>query len=471
MRLAFLALLVVSAFASGLAQRAEAFVYWTNLTSTTLGRAESDGANPNQNFITGANKPCGVAVDGAHIYWANRSPDSIGRANLNGTGANPTFITGAFAPCGVAVDGAHIYWANTHLPSGGDSIGRADLNGAPASVDQNFITGLDGPCGVAVDSTHIYWANNGATSVGLTIGRADLDGSPVDNSFITGTNSPCGVAVNAAHIFWANTGGNVGRADLSGDPLSVDQSFITSSNACGLALDSGHIYWGSLGVANRIARADLGGDPTSIDESFVTGSHSPCGVAVNGLTSPVCQDASATTGYAQAIGLSLSCTSGGGTRSFSIASRPAHGQISGFNPSAGTLTYTPSVGFNGSDSFTFKAANVGAGSKVATATISVGKASNLFTVTKVKKNKHRGTAKVNVEVPGDGLLAISSPKIVLTQTVVENHIGQIRVKPDRKLRRRLDRTGKAKVSVELTYTPTGGDPATRSLSIALREVD
>ncbi len=41
------------------------------------------------------------------------------------------------------------------------------------------------------------------------------------------------------------------------------------------------------------------------------------------------------------------------TLTFAIATQPAHGTLSGLNPSTGTVTYTPNADFNGTDSFTF----------------------------------------------------------------------------------------------------------------------
>ena len=38
------------------------------------------------------------------MYWGNFGSTTIGRANLNGTGVTQSFISGAEAPCGVAVD-------------------------------------------------------------------------------------------------------------------------------------------------------------------------------------------------------------------------------------------------------------------------------------------------------------------------------------------------------------------------------
>src|SRR5689334_8109509 len=117
--LSFATVIVVSL---GLAPAAGAFVYWANVGGDTIGRAELDGGSPTQTFITGADLPCGVAVNGAYIYWANSGTQSIGRANIDGSSPNPNFIPNAGAACGVAVDGGHIYWGICTDPGG--SIGR-----------------------------------------------------------------------------------------------------------------------------------------------------------------------------------------------------------------------------------------------------------------------------------------------------------------------------------------------------------
>jgi streptogramin lyase len=78
-------------------------IYWARLTTGAIGRANLDGTDVNQSFITGTDS-FGVAVDADHIYWANSNTGTIGRANLDGTGANQSFITGAAFPFGVAVD-------------------------------------------------------------------------------------------------------------------------------------------------------------------------------------------------------------------------------------------------------------------------------------------------------------------------------------------------------------------------------
>src|SRR5438067_13842256 len=94
-----------------------------------------------------------MAVDGSHVYWANFY-GGIGRADLDGQNVNQSFITGYANPAGVAIDGSHIYWANVNS----SSIGRADLDGQ--NVNQSFITGFSVADGVAVEGSHVYLATS-----------------------------------------------------------------------------------------------------------------------------------------------------------------------------------------------------------------------------------------------------------------------------------------------------------------------
>jgi hypothetical protein len=241
-------------------------VYWTRSTYPgTIGRADFDGQNVNEGFITGTASPFGMAVDGSHVYWANFY-GGIGRADLDGQNVNQSFITGCANPSGVAIDGSHIYWANVNS----STIGRADLDGQ--NVNQNFITGLYFPNSVAVDGSHVYWANSlQGGRENTTIGRADLDGQNVNQSFITSAR-PYGVVVDGSHIYWANQpywpnqpDDAIGRADLDGQ--NVNESFITGpSSPYGVAVDGSHVYWTNSNYT--IGRADLDGQ--NVNQSFIT---------------------------------------------------------------------------------------------------------------------------------------------------------------------------------------------------------
>ena len=56
---------------------------------------------------------------------------------------------------------------------------------------------------------------------------------------------------------------------------------------------------------------------------------------------------------------------------YSVTTNPTHGSLSGFNASTGTVTYTPTAGYHGADSFTFSVSNGTNTSSTATVTISV----------------------------------------------------------------------------------------------------
>jgi virginiamycin B lyase len=249
---------------------AHGYVYWGG--SHAIGRANLNGTNADQSFITGAGNPLGIAVDGAHIYWTNHDTGAIGRANLNGTNADQSFITGAGNPFGVAVDGTHIYWTNH---SG--TVGRANLDGT--EVDQEFISRVESPDAIAVSDAHIYWVSSNYLG---TIGRANLDGTEVDQSYIVMGAAPFGLAVDAAHIYWTDFSEEIGRANLDG--TEVDQSFITNVYArysqIGLAVNGTHIYWDGSGT---VGRANL--DGTGVNRRIFIGARGPA-LAVDSLDSP-----------------------------------------------------------------------------------------------------------------------------------------------------------------------------------------
>jgi sugar lactone lactonase YvrE len=164
-------------------------IYWGNSAPCcSIARANLDGTGVNLGLIPAASSSGirSVAVDASHLYWTTYG-DTIGRANLDGSNAGQNFITGATGIQGVAVDGNFIYWANYY--SG--TIGRANRDGT--GVNQSFITGGNYPTGVAVDANHIYWANYD----GHSIGRANLDGTGVNQSFIADSFYPITLAVAA----------------------------------------------------------------------------------------------------------------------------------------------------------------------------------------------------------------------------------------------------------------------------------
>ena len=245
-------------------------MYWTNVGTSTIGRANLNGQNVNPSFITNADNPFGMAADGRYIYWASHVSNTICRAGVDGQNVNQSFITGASRPYWVAVDNRYIYWTNAL----GNTIGRADLDGQ--NVNQNFIITGNGPFGLAVDSSHIYWTNTTTE----TIGRADLDGQNVNQNFIVpGPIGLYGLAVDSSYIYWADTGSNrIGRADLDGQSMNLNFISVPSSNARGVAVDRSHIYW-TPSYPGTIGRADLDGQ--NVNPNFANGGSSSFGLALD----------------------------------------------------------------------------------------------------------------------------------------------------------------------------------------------
>jgi hypothetical protein len=317
-RRAALALATLAVATIALAARADAYVYWaaypTDESGTpAIGRANLDGSNPNQTFITGAywpsGGPYGLAVDLApdiegnkYVYWTvlfeqgSNVFGAIGRATVDGTVVpqTPFMADVGFSPPDVAVRGGFIYWSQ--LPR--TAVGRPGMIGRALSLrgedPGNFIQPLQLPLGIAVDDTYIYWADSvplteGATPVS-TIGRARLDGTDMPNErwlvAASANESWRDVAVDAKHVYWASatsSGGAIGRAKLngSGAPTAVNPDYITATIPAAVAVDATHIYWSNLDPNTRtssIASANL--NATNVQQNLIPLS---TGITVNGL--------------------------------------------------------------------------------------------------------------------------------------------------------------------------------------------
>jgi hypothetical protein len=94
--------------------------------------------------------------------------------------------------------------------------------------------------------------------------------------------------------------------------------------------------------------------------------------------------------------------------------------------------------------------------------------SNAFTFGKLKRNKKKGTATLTVNVPGRGTITLSGDGIqTVTQRTDEAGNVTLTIKPNRRTRRKLNRRGRAKITIEATFTPRGGSPKTQPLSFRL----
>jgi hypothetical protein len=94
--------------------------------------------------------------------------------------------------------------------------------------------------------------------------------------------------------------------------------------------------------------------------------------------------------------------------------------------------------------------------------------SNSFSFGKVKLNKHNGTAELQVDLPAPGTLVLSGKQIKKVEHS-PNGAGTfiLKIIPMGKLAHELKTAGKAKTSVDVTFTPTGGSPKTEEKTLRL----
>ena len=104
-----------------------------------------------------------------------------------------------------------------------------------------------------------------------------------------------------------------------------------------------------------------------------------------------------------------------------------------------------------------------------------------FSFGSLKRNKKRGTAVLPVTVPGAGTLSLSGRGVAGQQAstsraasaggraVASVKTVKLLVKGKGKKKKTLNETGKVKLNLAITYTPTGGDPSTKSMKVKLKK--
>jgi hypothetical protein len=88
---------------------------------------------------------------------------------------------------------------------------------------------------------------------------------------------------------------------------------------------------------------------------------------------------------------------------------------------------------------------------------------------KLKKANSKGTARLTVEVPAPGGLALAQTKKLKGAEVRAGAAGavQLPIKPQGRAKKKLAKQGRAKVKVEVTYTPDGAEPDTQIAALKL----
>ena len=99
--------------------------------------------------------------------------------------------------------------------------------------------------------------------------------------------------------------------------------------------------------------------------------------------------------------------------------------------------------------------------------------SNVLSIGTVTRNRKKGTATLNITTPNPGTLAVGGKGAIAKVAAADATVpaGPVRVKVRAKGKRAatLNQTGKVKLSLAITFTPSSGAPATQSLKVKLRK--
>lgn len=222
------------------------------------------------------------------------------------------------------------------------------------------------------------------TQIGSGCPNAAVDA--VNNEIVARVNPAYPSIPSALLVFSRTATGNVspvrtisgsatGLYHLGAVRVDLANNRIITTNAIANAEDPAKLL-----VFSRTASGNT--KPLMTIAGPATGLMAPSGVdfdAAGGLTStmtdatvPTANPQFRSTGVNTPIALTLTASDPDDSSfSFTIASEPSHGYISSFNPSTGSVTFTPSFGYQGTDSFTFVASDAVNTSLPATVTIGI----------------------------------------------------------------------------------------------------
>ena len=313
----------------------------------------------------------GIAVDGSGSVWVAHSlgGQSVGRVRTDGTlvGVVPT----APGPTGVAVDANGKVWVANISGSAqriDPAIGRVGPTGGPSGwVDLTVDLGFDsGP--------YNYSDMTGFVSVGAT----------ARSGFWRVVQDAGSAGANWGTITWNAEGGGAGGGAIEVEARAadtaaalVDEPFVAVENGNGFNLD------GRLIELRASLRAGATGPgPVLTDLRIKTRVDNSAPVASN-VAASVDRD------VATPIAL-VASDQDGDALTYEIVAPPAHGALSGTGASR---TYTPSLGYTGPDSFTYRVSDGTLVSSIATVAITVVPRNRAPVAADVTVSTLQGTAK------------------------------------------------------------------------------
>ncbi len=212
-------------------------------------------------------------------------------------------------------------------------------------------------------------------SVGLVDDILYNDAATQNNEINPDPNDPYG----GETILVSDIGQNLslGATDLDADPLFVNAPYDLHVRPTSPCIGVGTANPNGLGPTTDITGAPRHYPPTigayevptsttlaAVNQTGTTG----IGVPLNLLLTSTGTTTGTTTGTSSAL-------------TYGINSDPSNGSLTGFDPATGAVTYTPSAGFSGTDTFTFSVRQGSQFSAPATVTIDVAAQFNHYVIT------------------------------------------------------------------------------------------
>jgi DNA-binding beta-propeller fold protein YncE len=474
-------------------------IFWANFVSNKISHANLDGSGGVVDLNTTgatASEPIGLAIDpvGGRVYWTNHTGGKIAWANLDGSGGGDLATGSATVsgPTSPAIDVAarRIYWLN----EGNDTVSWAALDGSGGGDLDIGGAPIDLPGALAVDPAggRLYWTNWGFIGDGW-VSYANLDGSGGQKLPITGAtlDTPFGMAIDraAGRLFWVNDNpGIVSSASLDGSGASdVDDRGLEIKGPYGLAVDpeAGKLYLANTVESEGLAFLRLDGTGGATLPFEVPKNSAPDFPAL--LLDPRPRGAPAVTSSylvarpkvvkrrrarkkhppSRIVGVNLRCASG----------QWAGDLVEAFlyrAPLSTSVRWTKNgAEVPGAISPILSTSEAGNYRCRETATNRAGSAFQVsgvaafFKVGGTKLNRRRGTAKVTVELPPDGVLAVTGKGIVSYRTRASGK-QEIAIRTLTLKRAKLRRTGSLNVKALLTFTPNGGAAVSQTVPIGLK---
>jgi hypothetical protein len=327
-------------------------------------------------------------------WWSRGGAHATGVALvvLLVTGSGASTAQAQSVPLGTAASFAVL--AGSTVTNTGPSVISGDLGVSPGSAVTGFPPGtvtegtIHAADGVATqaqaDLTTAY--NNAAGRPSTATISADLAGSTLTPGVYTSATS-LGLSgdltlnaegdPNAVFVFQAGstlTVGSGSRVLLIGGAQACNVFWQVGSSA---TVGSASVFAGNILALTSISmttgatlhgRALARNGAVTLDTNRIT--RAACSTATP--APPSVSNTSATTGAGESVTVQLNGTDAtGAPLTYSIVGAPSHGTLGPIDQAAGTVTYTPTPGYTGPDSFTYQAVSTNGTSGVATGNLTV----------------------------------------------------------------------------------------------------